>query len=100
MTKKMTSDDEQLLMERIKALEAENRKLKSEIRQLKSGNNMFYTLKDQLSGPVDLGETTKKLPSIIPDHKKWKADDYPKEWSAKEKVTEYLLDFWKNYPVT
>ncbi len=94
------NDIENNLKKRIKELEAENKKLKSEIKKLKSDKNVFYTLKDQLSDSVDLGIITKPLPPFIPDHKKWKATDYPKEWEPKKKAEEYLLAFWKNYPVT
>lgn len=100
MGKKITSDTEKLLKKRIEELEAENQKLKNEICQLKSANNIFYTLRNQLASSVDLGEPTEKLPTVIPEHKKWKADEYPEEWHAKEKVAEYLSVFWKNYPVS
>ena len=95
MKNKVLSDTEELLRKRIRELEAENRKLKADIRQLKSGDNIFYTLKNQLSASVDLGEINKELPPAIPEHKKWRASDYPKEWEPKEKACKYLADFWK-----
>lgn len=96
----MSDNNPEKLLERIEALEAENRRLKAEIRQLKSKDDTYYTLKRDTDGFVDLGEGTEKLPTAIPDHKKWKASDYPKDWPPEKKVEDYLKSYWRNYPVT
>ena len=88
------------LLKKIAALEAENKKLKSEIKRLKKGKQGFYTLKGRFSTSLDLGDLNQKLPPFIPEHKKWKATDYPAEWEPEQKAREYLLTFWKNYPVS
>ncbi len=88
------------LKQRVKELEEENKRLKAGIEELRHGDKTVYSLRSQLSNSVDLGGITEKLPPIIPDHKKWKADDYPKEWEPEKKATDYLLTFWENYPVT
>jgi len=92
----MTKNSEIALKKRIKELEAENKKLKAEIKRLKKGKEGFYTIKDQFVCSLDLGKITEKLPTSIPDHKKWKASDYPKEWSCRsEKLdsTKFSSDF-------
>ncbi len=88
------------LLNRIKELEAENKKLKTELRRLKSKDDTFYTLKKDTAAFVDLGDIKEELPTSIPDHKKWKASEYPKEWPPEKKVEEYLKTYWNNYPVT
>lgn len=93
-------DEIEALKARIASLEAENKRLKDRIEKLKSGKEGFYTLKSGLSSLVDLGEITEKLPPEIPEHKKWKASDYPKDWPPKQKAAHYLETFWKNYPVS
>ena len=92
--------NEKELIDRIKTLEAENRRLKLEIKKLKTGREGYYTLKSQSDGSVDLGDFTQKLPIFIPEHKKWRAGDYPKDWSPEQKALDYLTTFWKNYPVS
>jgi hypothetical protein len=91
---------EKELKDRIKELEAENRRLKLEIKRLKSKKEGYYTLKHQFDSSVDLGEFTNSLPSLIPDHKKWSANDYPGDWSPEQKARDYLMTFWKNHPIS
>jgi hypothetical protein len=91
---------EKELLDRIKALEAENTRLKLEIKKLKTNKEGYYTLKNQFDSSIDLGEFTYSLPPFIPDHKKWSANDYPNEWSPEQKANDYLMSFWKNYPVS
>ena len=88
------------LRRRIGKLEAENKRLRSEISRLKSEKEGFYTLGDQFACSLDLGEFTRKLPPFIPEHQRWAASDYPKEWSPREKASEYLVAFWGNHPVS
>jgi hypothetical protein len=96
----VTKKTEKELIDRIKELEAENRKLKLEIKKLKTNKEGYYTLKNQFDSSVDLGEFTNSLPPLIPDHKKWSANDYPNDWSPEQKAHDYLMTFWKNYPVS
>jgi hypothetical protein len=100
MTNIADQKTEKELKDRIRELEAENKKLKLELKKLKTGKEGFYTLNAQFDNSVDLGEFTNKLPSFIPDHKKWSANDYPNDWSPEKKASEYLVTFWKNYPVS
>jgi len=100
MAESVSRDIEKTLRARIKELENENRKLKLEIKRLKNHEKGYYTLEEHFGSSVDLGAYTNKPPSSIPDHKKWSANDYPEDWSPEKKASEYLLSFWKNYPVS
>ncbi len=85
---------------RIRELEAENRRLRLELNKLKRKKEGYYTLADQFDSSVNLGEFTKTLPSVIPEHKKWSASDYPVDWEPEQKAYDYLVTFWENYPVS
>lgn len=91
---------EKELKERIKALEVENRRLKNEIKKLRSNKQGYYTLKNQFDSSVDLGEFTHSLPPFIPEHKKWSANDYPTHRMLKNECSSLValqeLAYWSS----